>query len=178
MSNTQQVLFFIWTSIKLYIHKCIENQILAHLYFSAFCLMSVLQYLCYHCPWAFCWVTPDLLAFYCLFLLCVSFLCFPFHFCVNPFYTGGLFHCYMLDESICHVESILSLFLFLMENSISKQGRPRSDATSCGVWSGSALFANDFLRVSRLEWVRAGCGKRQCLFLNDALSSTQKLLQK
>ena len=20
----------------------------------------------------------------------------------NPLYTGGLFHCYMLDESICH----------------------------------------------------------------------------
>ena len=29
-----------------------------------------------------------------------------------PWYTGGLFHCYMLDESICHfrgVRSILSL---------------------------------------------------------------------
>ena len=23
----------------------------------------------------------------------------------NPLYTGGLFHCYMLDESICHFRS-------------------------------------------------------------------------
>ena len=22
---------------------------------------------------------------------------------VNPLYTNGLFHCYMLDESICHL---------------------------------------------------------------------------
>ena len=31
---------------------------------------------------------------------------------INPLYTGGLFHCYLLDESICHfrgVRSILSL---------------------------------------------------------------------
>ena len=34
---------------------------------------------------------------------------------LNPFYTGGLFHCYMLDESICHfrvVGSILSLSFY------------------------------------------------------------------
>ena len=33
----------------------------------------------------------------------------------NPLYTGGLCHCYMLDESICHfrgVGSILSLLLY------------------------------------------------------------------
>ena len=33
----------------------------------------------------------------------------------SPLYTGGLFHCCMLDKSICHfrgVESILSLILF------------------------------------------------------------------
>ena len=23
---------------------------------------------------------------------------------INPLYTGGLFHCYMLDESICHLK--------------------------------------------------------------------------
>ena len=23
-------------------------------------------------------------------------------FYINPLYTGGLFHCYMLDKSICH----------------------------------------------------------------------------
>ena len=47
---------------------------------------------------------------------------------LNPLYTGGLFHCYILDESIFHfrdVGSFLSiLFYFLMENSISKQCRP------------------------------------------------------
>ena len=33
----------------------------------------------------------------------------------NPLYTGGLFHCYMLDESICHIRdvgSILSLLYY------------------------------------------------------------------
>ena len=34
---------------------------------------------------------------------------------VNPLYTDGLFHYYMLDESICHlrgVKSILSLLFY------------------------------------------------------------------
>ena len=48
---------------------------------------------------------------------------------INPSYTGGLFHCYMLDNSICHfrgVRSILSFsfILFLIENPASKQCRP------------------------------------------------------
>ena len=33
----------------------------------------------------------------------------------NPLYSSGLFHCYMLDESICHfrgVGSVLSLFFY------------------------------------------------------------------
>ena len=36
------------------------------------------------------------------------------------------------------------IYIFLEENgwSICKQWRPRSDATFCGIWSGSALFAN------------------------------------
>ena len=35
---------------------------------------------------------------------------------INPLYTGGLFHCYMLDESIYQfmgVGSILSLLFYL-----------------------------------------------------------------
>ena len=39
---------------------------------------------------------------------------------INPQYTGGLFHYYMLDESICHfrgVMSILSLYSILLANS-------------------------------------------------------------
>ena len=34
---------------------------------------------------------------------------------INPLYTGGLFHCHILDESICHfrgVGSILSLLFY------------------------------------------------------------------
>ena len=31
---------------------------------------------------------------------------------VNPLYTGGFFHCYILDESICHfrVSGLFCLF--------------------------------------------------------------------
>ena len=46
----------------------------------------------------------------------------------NPVYTGGLFHCYMLDESICHFRAVRSIgvafVLFLMENPVSKRYRP------------------------------------------------------
>ena len=50
------------------------------------------------------------------------FLSASFH--LNPLYTGGLFHCYMLNEFICHFGSIgstLSLLYFFMENPVSKQ---------------------------------------------------------
>ena len=30
---------------------------------------------------------------------------------INPLYTGGLFHCYMLDESICHFRGVGSILL-------------------------------------------------------------------
>ena len=46
----------------------------------------------------------------------------------NPLYTGGLFHYYILEESICYfrgVRCILSLLIiFLMENPVSKHCRP------------------------------------------------------
>ena len=48
----------------------------------------------------------------------------------NPLYTGGLFHCYMLDESICHfrgVWSILSLLLVLFSRKILLANRADSD---------------------------------------------------
>ena len=54
---------------------------------------------------------------------------------------GGLFHCYMLDESICHVRVsglFVTFILSSMENPVSKHCRPLSDA-ACG----SALFAYD-----------------------------------
>ena len=36
---------------------------------------------------------------------------------INPLYTGGLFHCYMLDKFICHfrgIGSILTLLLYFL----------------------------------------------------------------
>ena len=55
----------------------------------------------------------------------------------NSLYTDRLFHCYMLGESICHFRGLGSVFfafiLFLMENHVSKQCRPGSDATLCGI---------------------------------------------
>ena len=31
---------------------------------------------------------------------------------LNPWYSGELFYCYMLDESICHFRDIGSILLF------------------------------------------------------------------
>ena len=63
----------------------------------------------------------------------------------NPLYTGRLFHCYMLDKSICQFRAsglfFVTSILFLMENAVSIKSRPRSDPTLCGVISGSAIFA-------------------------------------
>ena len=49
-------------------------------------------------------------------------------FTFNPLYSCGLFHCYMLDESICQFRGVniyfVTFILFLMENPVSKQHRP------------------------------------------------------
>ena len=58
-----------------------------------------------------------------------------------PLYTGGLFHCYMLIESICtfrHVESILSLkFYFrweiLLANNVDPDQTPHDVASDLGL---------------------------------------------
>ena len=43
----------------------------------------------------------------------------------NPLYNGGLSHCFMLGEFICHFRGVGSYFVafikFLMENPVSKQ---------------------------------------------------------
>ena len=39
-------------------------------------------------------------------LLTVAYIQFIYHITFNQFYTGGLFHCYMLDESICHFRGV------------------------------------------------------------------------
>ena len=66
--------------------------------------------------------------------------------------------CFICSSSWCHYKAIFcdcdsprtSSILFLTHCSletpkrvIGKQCRPRSDAAECGVWSASALFAND-----------------------------------
>ena len=33
---------------------------------------------------------------------------------INPLYTGGLFHCYMLDESICRFRGVRFILLLLI----------------------------------------------------------------
>ena len=38
-----------------------------------------------------------------------------YSFIINPLYTGGLYHCYILDKTICHfrgVRSVLSLSFY------------------------------------------------------------------
>ena len=37
----------------------------------------------------------------------------------NPLYTGGIFHCQKLNDSICHFRGV-AFILFLMENPVSK----------------------------------------------------------
>ena len=39
-----------------------------------------------------------------------------------PLYAGGLFQCYILEESVCHFRGVGSIFFyFFMENPVSKQ---------------------------------------------------------
>ena len=70
----------------------------------------------------------------------------------NPLYIGTLVHCYMLNESIV-ILGMAGLFCrfysMVDDNPVSKLCRPWSDATLCGVWFGSALFAYSLLRGSR-----------------------------
>ena len=52
--------------------------------------------------------------------------CFPFsrYYTLNPLYNGKLYHCYILDKSICHFRgcqvNFVAFILFLMENPVSK----------------------------------------------------------
>ena len=89
----------------------------------------------------------------CIWTCTILFLC-NIHFWVTNIYLMYLTHCILVDSStvICWTSPFViigvsgyfvAFILFLMENSDSKQCRPRSDATWCGTWSGSALFASD-----------------------------------
>ena len=56
----------------------------------------------------------------------------------NPFKPNGISHCYQLEQSISVLRDIG--WYFSIENSASKQCRPRHDTAFYGVYSGSALF--------------------------------------
>ena len=69
--------------------------------------------------------------------------------------SGILTQCILVDSStvICWTSPFVILgvpalkfvtfILFFIENPVSKQCRPWSDATWCGIWSWSAMFAYD-----------------------------------
>ena len=69
---------------------------------------------------------------------------------LKPYYTGRLFYCYILDESIRHfrsVGSILTLFfIFSMENSVSKRHAVSDLGLQCLPMTRLLFF--------RLEWVK------------------------
>ena len=60
---------------------------------------------------------------------------------INPLYTGGLFHCYKLDKSICHFRGVGSIFvaflLFSMEillaNNVDPDQTPHYVASDLGL---------------------------------------------
>ena len=60
---------------------------------------------------------------------------------INTLYTGGLFHCYKLDESICHfkgIGSISSLIIFfereiLSANNVVPDPMPHDVASDLGL---------------------------------------------
>ena len=58
-------------------------------------------------------------------IVCMEIISTPL---LNPLYTGGLFHYYMLNEFICQFGGVRSIFvaliIFLIENPVSKQSRP------------------------------------------------------
>ena len=74
-------------------------------------------------------------------------------YCLHSLYTGGLFHCYMFDKSICHFRgagSILWLLFYfkaniLLANSVNPDQTPRYVASDLGLHCPPMTL----LRVSR-----------------------------
>ena len=72
---------------------------------------------------------------------------------ISPLYTGGFFHCFMLDESICHfrsIRSILSLLFhfywkLLLANTVDPDQMPHYVASELGLH----CLPMTLLRVSR-----------------------------
>ena len=71
----------------------------------------------------------------------------------NPLYTGRLFHCYMLDESICHFRGVRSILLLLfyfwwkilLANNVEPDQMPHYVACDLGLH----CLPMTLLRVSR-----------------------------
>ena len=65
---------------------------------------------------------------------------------LNPFQPNGISCSYQLGQSISVLRVVgWYFFIFiqiLIQHSVSKQWRPRSDVAECGIWSGSVLCAN------------------------------------
>ena len=86
-------------------------------------------------------------------MLCFSLVFHHPYVLFNSLYTGGLFHCYILDESICHVRgigSILSLLFYfhwkiMLANSVGPDQMPHHVASDLGLH----CFSMALLRVSR-----------------------------
>ena len=66
----------------------------------------------------------------------------------NSLYTGGLFHCYMLNKAICHFKGV-AFILFLMKNPISKQCRPKQMPHNVASVLGLHCLPMTLLRISR-----------------------------
>ena len=76
----------------------------------------------------------------------------------NPLYTGGLFHCYTLDESICHfrgVGSFCRFYSIFMENPISKNVDPNQMPHYVASDLGLHCLPMTLSQVSRSEWVNS-----------------------
>ena len=75
---------------------------------------------------------------------------------INPLYTGRLFHCYMLDKSICHFrgfESISSL-LFYIDGKILLAKTVDSDQIPHYVASDLGLHCLPMTLLQVSRWVK------------------------
>ena len=66
---------------------------------------------------------------------------------LQPIYTSRLFHCYMLDESICHFRDVRSILCYsvLLANSVDPDQMPHNVASDLGLH----FLLMTLLRVSR-----------------------------
>ena len=70
--------------------------------------------------------------------------------CFNSLYTGGLFHCYMLDASICHLRVYFVAFVeILLANNVGPDQTLHYVASDLGLH----CFLVTLLRVSMKQWV-------------------------